>query len=318
MVAGPLGAGKTTAILDYLNRHAGEQQVGVLVNDFGPLGLDGAIVEAGTDSAPEIVSLPGGCVCCAGSGGLLDSLLRLAERADLDRILIEPSGLAEPAQVLSLVAQVAGQSRLVPYPTIVLLAAPDFDAERYARMPYYRSLVDAADVLVLNQTDAAGPELVAEFEEWAAALEPAPQQVLTTSHGQLPDAAFAPGSGTPRPATEPSDEAHGAEPDHDHEHPEASDSLTWPVGEPLSHAVLLARLADLAEDGTEGGGCLRRLKGVVHTDRGWFLVQVSSDQVSVRETRPHKENALEWISEAGCVDAATLAETLGISPSAQD
>jgi G3E family GTPase len=306
LIAGPLGSGKTTAILDYLRRHEGEERVGVLVNDFGPLGLDGAIVESGTTADPEIVSLPGGCVCCAGSGGLLDSLMKLAGRDDLDRLLIEPSGLAEPAQVLSLVAQVAGETRLTPYPTIVLLAAGDFDAERYARMPYFRSLVDAADVLVLNQTDLAEEGAEAAFLEWAGQLEPAPQQVLTTTHGQLPDAAFAAGPTTgAAPAAEGRTEPHG--PDH----PEQADALTWPADPPLAHGPLLAALADLAEDGVDDRP-LRRLKGVVHTDQGWFLVQLSGEQLAMRETAAQSQNALEWISEAGAVDAAALSRALGL------
>jgi len=74
LVAGPLGVGKTTAILSYVERHAGREHVAVLVNDFGPVGMDGAIMRGAigrvVGDQMKVLTIPGGCLCCASADAL--------------------------------------------------------------------------------------------------------------------------------------------------------------------------------------------------------------------------------------------------------
>src|SRR5690606_14091856 len=96
LICGPLGVGKTTAILDRLQRTRGSEFTAVLVNDFGPVGLDGPIIESalGAEAKVDVKMVPGGCVCCTAAAYLTQALAEVARRPGLDRLLIEPSGLA--------------------------------------------------------------------------------------------------------------------------------------------------------------------------------------------------------------------------------
>lgn len=103
-LTGYLGAGKTT-LLNHLLRTPGAR-LGVVINDFGDINVDAALV---TGEVDEPASVAGGCLCCMpDAGGLETALERLvAARPDLDAILIEASGLAEPANLVRLLRSTA-------------------------------------------------------------------------------------------------------------------------------------------------------------------------------------------------------------------
>lgn len=112
VVTGFLGAGKTTL----LNRLLSELPAGrfvVIVNEFGDIGIDGDLIETGEE---ELIELSSGCICCVVRGDLIRGLRNLlTERPDLDGIIIETTGLANPSPVIQtlVIDQVIGaQSRL--------------------------------------------------------------------------------------------------------------------------------------------------------------------------------------------------------------
>ena len=97
VVTGFLGAGKTTL----LNRLLSEPIAGrfaVIVNEFGDIGIDGDLIETGEE---ELIELSSGCICCVVRGDLIRGLRNLlTERPDLDGIIIETTGLANPSPVI--------------------------------------------------------------------------------------------------------------------------------------------------------------------------------------------------------------------------
>ncbi len=102
VLTGFLGAGKTT-LLNRLLQDSGMANTAVIINEFGEVGLDHLLVEAADDDVFEMAS---GCLCCTIRGDLVDTLIRLIERRDtgeikaFDRVVIETTGLADPAPVL--------------------------------------------------------------------------------------------------------------------------------------------------------------------------------------------------------------------------
>ncbi len=97
VLTGFLGAGKTTLLNRILAEQGGERTA-VIVNEYGELGIDGLLVTA-TDET--IVELNNGCVCCIVRGDLIEALIRLVEEGrGFDRVVIETSGLADPAPVI--------------------------------------------------------------------------------------------------------------------------------------------------------------------------------------------------------------------------
>ncbi|QFZ17089.1 CobW family GTP-binding protein [Saccharothrix syringae] len=146
VVAGFLGAGKTT-LLNHLLAAARGTRIGVLVNDFGAIGIDAMTVAGQVDSA---VSLGNGCLCCAIDVSELDGMLaRLVGRVDV--VVIEASGLAEPEAMARMV--LASENPDLTYGGLVLLVdAAEFpdDLARHLRV---------ADLVVLNKVDrAADPD----------------------------------------------------------------------------------------------------------------------------------------------------------------
>ena len=163
VLAGFLGAGKTT-VLNQLLRSATDVRLGVVVNDFGAVGVDALLVAGWADST---VSLENGCLCCSTDDGTVDELLaRLTaprRGAGLDAVVIEASGVAEPG---AMVRQVLSSS--VPGVSygglVVVVDAVEFEATRL-RHAELDDHVAMADVVLLTKTDLVSPEVTARVAE---------------------------------------------------------------------------------------------------------------------------------------------------------
>lgn len=99
LVGGPLGAGKTSLIRQLLTQTPADERWAVLVNEFGQIGLDAALLGPDTDGV-TMAEIPGGCLCCVNGLPFQVGLARLLRKARPDRLLIEPSGLGHPAELL--------------------------------------------------------------------------------------------------------------------------------------------------------------------------------------------------------------------------
>ena len=171
VLGGFLGAGKTT-LLNRILAGAGGVRSAVLVNDFGDLDVDGALVTA---HGGDTIRFANGCLCCAMGDDLVGALDRLLAREEQrpDRFVVEASGVADPAAI----ADVATLHPELERDLVVVLA----DAEtlrahyedRRLRETIARQL-DAADLLVLNKCDRVGEEERAAVTAWAHARVRAP------------------------------------------------------------------------------------------------------------------------------------------------
>ncbi|MFH8792034.1 CobW family GTP-binding protein [Streptomyces sp. NPDC017941] len=176
VLTGFLGSGKTT-LLNHLLHRSGGSRIGAIVNDFGSIEIDAmAVAGALGDST---VSLGNGCLCCAVDAGELDEYLeRLAgPSADIDVIVIEASGLAEPQELLRMV--LASENPHIVYGGLVeVVDAAEFDATRQ-RHPEVDRHLGIADLVVVNKadrvSDAERERILAEVHRLAdrAAIVPA-------------------------------------------------------------------------------------------------------------------------------------------------
>lgn len=147
-LTGYLGAGKTT-LLNHVLRQPGAR-VGVIINDFGELNVDAALV---TGQVDEPASIAGGCICCLpDDGGLDDALAKLADpKLGLDAIIIEASGLADPIAI-SRIIRFSGVDRVRPGGVVdVIDAATHFDTVDDHATPPAR--YGAASLVVVNKLD---------------------------------------------------------------------------------------------------------------------------------------------------------------------
>ena len=155
LVTGFLGSGKTTLVNTVLRYPAFARSM-VIVNEFGSVGLDHLLIEGGVD---DVLLLDSGCLCCAATGSLRDTLIDLLARRQagslppFDRVIVETSGLANPAPLIAtLLADSAlrGRCRLVGVLTLVDAVHGAATLARYAEAARQAAL---ADRLVLSKTD---------------------------------------------------------------------------------------------------------------------------------------------------------------------
>jgi len=181
VLTGFLGAGKTT-LLNRLLADVSGRRYAVIVNEFGDIGIDGDLIETGVE---ELIELSSGCICCVVRGDLIRGLRSLlTEKPDLDGIIIETTGLANPSPVIQtlVIDQVIGaQCRLDSVLCVV-------DAVRI--LDQLEDGTDAADQiafsdhLVLNKVDDASTP-IGELEARLRQLNPfAP--ITRTNRADLP------------------------------------------------------------------------------------------------------------------------------------
>ncbi|NXY96359.1 GTP-binding protein [Streptomyces sp. BR123] len=181
VLAGFLGSGKTT-LLNHLLANRGGTRIGVVVNDFGSIEID-AMSVAG-QVGDSMVSLGGGCLCCAVDGSELDAYLEKlsAPVHRIDVIVIEASGLAEPQEMIRML--VASENPAIRYGGLVqVVDAAEFDATR-SRHPETDRHLAAADLVVLNKTDRVDEAERARIEAELATLCPG-IPVAAADHGRI-------------------------------------------------------------------------------------------------------------------------------------
>src|SRR6202011_3200023 len=111
VLTGFLGAGKTT-LLNHILREQSQYKFGVLINEVGEIGIDGQLVETQNE---DVVEMSNGCICCTVRKDLVKGIQKLLKKEDLDYILIETTGVADPgpiAQTFLNVPQLQQHARL--------------------------------------------------------------------------------------------------------------------------------------------------------------------------------------------------------------
>lgn len=180
VLSGFLGSGKTT-LLNHLLRSARGTRIGVMVNDFGDIGIDAMTVAGQVGST---VSLGNGCLCCAVDVSELDEYLEVLTRPELrlDVIVIEASGLAEPQELVRMV--LASENERIVYGGLVqVVDAAEFSATR-ARHPETDRHLALADLVVVNKADRVGErELDAVHTDVSGLAGPA--AVVRAAHGRV-------------------------------------------------------------------------------------------------------------------------------------
>lgn len=300
LILGFLGVGKTTAILDLLKQKPEHETWAVLVNEFGEVGIDGAMLEVEGAFVREV---PGGCMCCVAGLPMQIGLNQLIQKARPDRLLIEPTGLGHPSKILETLTSEHYQSVLKLGPVLTLVDPRKLEDPRVLENTQFRDQVAAADILVANKTDLCSEHQLADFDHWAAAQEPAKQHVFHTRQGRLAPS-WLDGAAEQREVSSP--HAH-----HDHSakntpaapdineqpwqlvsnHGQGHFSLGWRVhpAQVFDENLLMG----LASDDR-----IVRFKAVVHALDGWCVINVVDGAVTVLPTESRDMNRIELISSA--------------------
>jgi G3E family GTPase len=254
LVGGGLGAGKTS-LLRAVMASPQLPRIGLVVNEFGDLDVDGALL---AQSGSPVVTLPNGCVCCAAGGELAAAVARLLrDRAELDALVVELSGVADPYPVLQELRLLGPAVRLAKVIAVVDLDRPTSAA---AGDPVLLRLLSVADTVVLNKRDLVTAERLAAWRDLAGAGNPR-AQVHVAERGNVALAAVLHGSRAEPAAAGPGRAAHAAF---------HTTTVAVPAGLPRER--LRAALAPPFD--------VERVKGFVRLAEGAFLVQVVRGHVT--------------------------------------
>ncbi len=155
VITGFLGVGKTTAILHLLKQKPAHERWAVLVNEFGEVGIDGSLFSGQETEGTGVFirEVPGGCMCCAAGLPMQIALNMLLARAKPHRLIIEPTGLGHPREVLAVLAAEHYREVLDLRATITLVDARKIQDERYTLHPTFNQQLAIADVIVANKAD---------------------------------------------------------------------------------------------------------------------------------------------------------------------
>lgn len=181
VVGGYLGAGKTT-LVNHLLRSAEGRRLGVIVNDFGALNVDAALI-VGVQG--DLVQLADGCICCSIQGDLLEALDRVLDVPEPpDHVIIEASGVSDPRRVAQALEQRARRERAVIDAVVVVI-----DAEHHLGLGRRERIVAggqivAADILVLNKADLVEPAALDALEA-RVRRQSRGGRILRTEHGRV-------------------------------------------------------------------------------------------------------------------------------------
>jgi G3E family GTPase len=181
VITGFLGCGKSTTIRHLLSQKPEHEKWAVLVNEFGEIGIDSALL---ADSGAILKEIPGGCMCCVNGLPMQVGLNMLLQQAKPDRLLIEPTGLGHPKQILSLLTSDIYQLWLSLHATLCLLDARQLREPRYTENENFRDQLAAADIIVANKQDTYSLEDYTVLQQWHDQL-PIPRPLYYAEQGRI-------------------------------------------------------------------------------------------------------------------------------------
>ena len=182
LITGFLGVGKTTLIRHLLKEHPKDETWAVLVNEFGEVGIDGTLLD---EDGVAIEEVAGGCLCCVSAPAFAVGLNKLIRQYRPQRILIEPSGLGHPAQILSTLRTPLYSSIIDIQATLCVVDARHLSSQRHREHQTFVDQIHLADIVIANKADQYLAHDEDNLLEYMAGLKPAKQHIALATQGQI-------------------------------------------------------------------------------------------------------------------------------------
>ena len=328
IISGFLGAGKTTLIKKLLQEAFQEEQVVLIENEFGEIGIDGGFLK---EAGIEIREMNSGCICCSLVGDFGTSLKEVIEKYHPDRILIEPSGVGKLSDVIRAVKDVQEETGLVlnSYTTVV-------DAKKckmYMRNfgEFFNNQVEYAGAVIMSRTDIVDEEKAMQSMELLRGLN-AKAAIITTPiekldgkkllevmehpvslEQEMMDEEVCPECGhVHEHGHHHEDHDHECGCGHDHHHHHADEVFTsW--GRETVKKYSRENLEKILEtlSGSEEYGVILRAKGMLPAEDGtWIYFDMVPEETELREGTPEYTGRLCVIGSK--LNEDRLAELFGL------
>lgn len=281
LLFGFLGSGKTTLARRLLAQPVDDKKTAIIVNEFGDVGIDGAILEGRN---VDMIELNSGCLCCTLKGSLLNAVEELSGKLGARRIVIEATGVASPEEMLDTFADpsLRGRYEIGPLVTVV-------DAARFLRLSemlgeFYDAQVATADLVILNKTDLVPAETLEKVRAQAQELN-GEAEIEFAERCDVDIGAIVNGS----PSGTVERFAHDHDHDHDHDHHDHGAHAHAPAESFVISADREFALPVLREVLKDLGDNVWRAKGFLRAEaRSWLLQYTMSGlELTEAESRPY-------------------------------
>ncbi|WP_395338467.1 CobW family GTP-binding protein [Ningiella sp. W23] len=340
IITGALGAGKTTLIQKLLEAKPADERWAVLVNEFGEIGIDAALLNTRTQSSPKTASqddssqiqslfireVPGGCMCCASSLPMHIALNQLLAAARPHRLLIEPTGLGHPKEVIETLGAEHYQDVIQLQSTLCVVDARRLSNPRWREHQTFKQQFDVADNIVITKSDLYQGDEISQLHQYLNEIGCEKTPVVTADLGSI-DLALLKRSSKFAHRNKAKPIITGRA--------ESSISQATSTSAQLARAVIQNPSSTVKKQ-SEGEGffsCgwvwpaqhwfdfetindvfnslnLTRMKGVMITSQGIFAFNANGDELSISEYDEAPDSRLEIIadSQKALNDAITLIE----------
>ncbi len=168
VLTGFLGAGKTT-LLNYILEEQTDYRFGVIINEIGEVGIDGKLVETQSE---DVVELSNGCVCCTVRKDLVKGVQKLLKKDQLDYILIETTGVADPGPVAQTFLNIRELQQYARLDSIITVVDAEHLSAQLREAEVAREQIALADFILINKVDLVSAEDVTALEQQILELNP--------------------------------------------------------------------------------------------------------------------------------------------------
>lgn len=312
IITGFLGVGKTTTILNLLKQKPSSERWAILVNEFGEVGVDGSLMKGNhtEDQGVFIREVPGGCMCCAAGLPMLIALNQLLSRAKPDRLLIEPTGLGHPKEVLELLNAGHYQDILNIQQCIVLVDARKLEDSRYTSHDTFNQQIDMADKVIGSKADLYDEHHSRILIEYVSKRHDSAVPVMFTEKGNVDMTVLSGDSSVAAKIKQQGNIPRGYEssevlaptvneenlPESGYIRVENSGESYQSIGWRFSANKIFNRSALF---NWLGGLSVERAKGVFITSEGVFAYNLTIDSITEMELDDCMESRIEIIAQGG-------------------
>lgn len=296
LLFGFLGSGKTTLARRLLDERGRDMRTAVIVNEFGDVGIDGEILRGANI---DMIELNSGCMCCTLKGSLMLAIEELYRKAGVERVIVEATGVAQPGELLEMLADSTLDARIEIGPLVTVVDAARFHRLDAGLGEFYEAQIANADIVVLNKVDLADAKTLEDVRATVAQINPR-GMILFAERAEVDsrlvldgDLSALIGEAAMRRGGAVADSRHHAHPGHDHDHdhhagePHAESFVLDAGGNPPRRR-LEAFFAALPED-------VWRVKGFMRIDGQPVLVQYSTGQLEITPAEARTGEILVFI-----------------------
>lgn len=192
LIIGRLGSGKSSCVQHLIAQKPDNEVWAIVINEFGQIGLDAALIKPQTDNKLNITEVAGGCICCAAQSQLRVTLNKLIKQVQPDRIIIEATGLGHPAGIIDLLRdqyfkKIIQLNSVIAVLDLTLFTQPidNLPETSPLKTQHFNQQSQLADIVVLNKRDLA-PLLNTQYaNEYLETIYPQKIKIVSSTHGEI-------------------------------------------------------------------------------------------------------------------------------------